>query len=86
MIKRTLLTGFMYLAMISTFIYSVACFVQWEIIYIPPINDWTNEERMVFFWSYVSTCIIAFVVEMEIRDKKKREAEEFARDLKRRSL
>ena len=46
MIKRTLLTGLFYLAICFSFLYLLGCFVQWEIIPLPPINEWTGEERM----------------------------------------
>jgi len=82
MIKRTLLTAVLYMFMVFSFFYVMGCFVQWEIIVIPALWDWTNEQRLTLFLTYLCLCSVAFMVEADIKDKKKRLADKVASDIK----
>lgn len=81
MIRRTLLTALLYLSIILLFIYCVLCFIHWEIIFVPCINEWTNEQRGTFFLTYVCLCPVSFMVETEINNKRKRLAEDLAKEI-----
>ena len=81
MIKRALLTGLLYLAMVFTFFYLLACFVQWELIVIPPINEWDNEKRLALFGTYFCLFFVGLMVEWEIADKRKAQEEREAANL-----
>jgi len=78
MIKRILLTALLYLSILYTSGYLILCYAQWEIIMIPPLWDWREEERIGILGTYFCLLFVAAGVEHEIKDKRKRQAQGLA--------